>query len=125
DLMQELVQPKRERRKRAELVALALCFGDRLASGSGARVRHVGGSKYSFTVEPLGNTVPAGGSWRESRPVPSTVGLRPSPIAALTASRAGKPARSGTRASPGRIGAEGVTTPTAGASAARASLKTW
>src|SRR5262249_34112570 len=91
--------------------------GGRGGGGRGGRGRHDAGSKTSLTVDPLGRPVPAGGSWRERRPVPSTVGVRPSPMAVFTASRWGKPVKSGTRASPGRIGAEGVTTPARGSGA--------
>ena len=51
---------------------------------------HAGGSNTSFTLEPLGRTAPAGGSWRERLPVPSIEGMSPSPIAAFVASR-GRP----------------------------------
>ena len=46
------------------------------ALGNGLGVRHDEGSKKSFTLEPLGKTVPVTGSTRARRPVPKTVGTK-------------------------------------------------
>src|SRR5690606_6894442 len=99
DLAREIAEPRAGGRRRAG----AARRGDEVGA-------HDGGWKTSLIGVPRGTMAPAAGSWRRTRPEPSTAGTRPAVATTWIASRAGRPARSGTRTSvalSGRLGAAG------------------